>query len=288
MNILDSTPIEKYQVDGFPIFVKREDLCVPPPSPPFSKMRGLIAHLKKLKSEGINKVAYVETSISMAGWGIAWACEKLNLEAVIFEPQYKDRNELSEPLKLLQKHKEKWLEHGAKLIPLPAHMASVNYYRARRWIQDNDPNLHLLPLGIPLEETIVETAEVASQSYSGFKNIVVNVGSGTICAGILRGLSSHEVFLWGIMGRSGNRSEKYRSVFKKSGLLHGSLISYPVHLKIVDPGYGYTEMESRVEAPFPCHPFYDLKAWKWLVDNLDLLKPPVLFWNIGSCPFDLG
>ncbi|GAG18142.1 unnamed protein product, partial [marine sediment metagenome] len=27
---------------------------------------------------------------------------------------------------------------------------------------------------------------------------------------------------------------------------------------------------------------YDLKAWKWLVDNMSSLRKPILFWNIGA------
>jgi len=43
--LLRDTSVEEY--DG--IYVKREDLCAPEGAPPFSKIRGLVKHLEKLK-----------------------------------------------------------------------------------------------------------------------------------------------------------------------------------------------------------------------------------------------
>ena len=63
------TPIEQHIVKGHTVYVKREDLCTAnePDAPTFSKVRGLAPHLEKLSKEGYESVAYVETSISMAG-----------------------------------------------------------------------------------------------------------------------------------------------------------------------------------------------------------------------------
>ena len=91
------TPIEVYN----DIYVKRDDLCFEYPAPPFSKCRGLLMHLAKLKKQGYKYIGYTETSISMAGWGVAWACQELGLTAIIFDPQYKDTPEV---LKYHRKH----------------------------------------------------------------------------------------------------------------------------------------------------------------------------------------
>jgi hypothetical protein len=50
---------------------------------------------------------------------------------------------------------------------------------------------------------------------------------------------------------------------------------------VVDEGYAYADA---VVSPvgFPCNAFYDLKAWKWLAENIGTLPGPVLFWNIGA------
>lgn len=52
-------------------------------------------------------------------------------------------------------------------------------------------------------------------------------------------------------------------------------------LFLYDIGYEYTQRE-KCECPFPSNEFYDRKAWKWLLDNYEKLKAPILFWNIGS------
>src|SRR5690606_14344341 len=114
--LLRDTPIEEY--DG--IYVKREDLCAPEGVPPFSKIRGLVKHLEKLKREGYIGVSYVETSVSMAGWGVAWACYHLGMKCRIFNPVYK------KSIPLLEFHRQQWERWGAELVDIPAGMAKVN------------------------------------------------------------------------------------------------------------------------------------------------------------------
>lgn len=279
----DETPIEKHRVGRRVIHVKREDLCTPVPGPPFSKMRGLLPKLKKLKADGYEVVAYVETAVSMAGWGVAWLAPKVGLDVIIFDPQYAPRKRLPPHLRLLEYHRYQWKIHGATLIPLQAHMAAVNYHRAKKWLGNNCAKpTYLLPLGLPLEESVAATADVARALPQSYKNVVINVGSGTICAGVLRGLKYSPVTIWGIMGRTGDAEAKALTIETKAGILEEGLLKTRAKLNIVDPGYEYARQESQVEAPFPCHPFYDLKAWRWLVDNLNNLKGPVLFWNIGA------
>jgi hypothetical protein len=54
-------------------------------------------------------------------------------------------------------------------------------------------------------------------------------------------------------------------------------------LRIVDEGYAYKDTAPRgVVAPFPCNPWYDLKAWHWLEQNTSRLEGPILFWNVGE------
>jgi hypothetical protein len=37
-----------------------------------------------------------------------------------------------------------------------------------------------------------------------------------------------------------------------------------------------------IDCPFPCNRYYDKKAFKWMVDNIDSIIQPVIFWNIGG------
>ncbi len=162
------TLIEQYTVNGHTVYVKREDLCTSnePDAPTFSKVRGLAPHLEWLASEGFDSVAYVETSVSMAGWGVSWLAPQFGLQPVIFEPQYKldDKTLKRRPdLKVFQYHREQWNKLNAQVIPVKPGRAKVNYYIARRHIRENKLEKHwaLLELGLPLKETTNETAGIA-------------------------------------------------------------------------------------------------------------------------------
>lgn len=283
-----TTPIEIYTVNHTEIMVKREDLSYPPPAPPFSKCRGIFAHLSKLKKAGYTTVGYTETAISMAGWGLSWAGKELGLKVVIFDPQYK------QPKDVLLFHRDMWKEFGAEIVPIKSGMAAVNWYISKNLLKAYPKSIHL-PLGLPFQDSIDQTADevVRTMEYmdAGAVSIVVNIGSGTITAGVLKGVEkyivdndiSSRIEVWGIMGRTGSISTKTEKIYKKAGLYNTPLFPHNVTFYVIDPGWSYMD-RSNVVCPFPSHPYYDLKAWEWLVNNLGKLTQPVLFWNIGGGP----
>jgi len=281
--LIDPTPVEKHNVSDIDIYVKREDLCTPPPGPTFSKMRGLLKRLQLLKDKGYETVGYTESSISMAGWGVAWLAPKVGMKAVIFDPQYVESN--TEPhLKILEYHRFKWKELGAEIVPIKAGMVKVNYHICKAILNEKYPKSIMLPLGLPFEETIDETARVARWYNGHFKTVVVCIGSGTICAGLIRGMPQADIF--GVMSRSPGSDKaaalKCVRIFEKAGVLQAGLFGREKPgFAIIDDKWKYTD-PSKVEAPFPCHPYYDLKAWEWLIKNITKFEQPILFWNIGS------
>lgn len=270
-------PIQKY--DG--IFVKRDDLCFNSPAPPFSKNRGIIQYLSKAKKRGVEVVGYTETSISMAGWGVAWACEKLGLKAVIFDPQYKNTPDI------LQFHRRQWKNFNAKTIPVPAGRAKVNWYISRKLMDKyySKFKCELLPLGLPFEETVEATSQEVIETLDNLdvENIVISVGSGTICAGICRGIDkmNKSITIYGIMTRDGNIIQKHKNIFKKAKIKDDGFFKSSVNLNIINMGWKYTDF-SKIKSPFPCHPYYDLKAWEYLQNNKKFFsEKKTLFWNIG-------
>lgn len=271
------TPIQTYKIKGINVLVKREDLASSDEkyAPPFSKVRGLIPHLSKLKDEGIDTIGYTETSISMAGWGVAWAARRLGMSAVIFDPQY------IKSLPLLKYHRKQWKKFSPEIIPIKAGMAKVNYYIGRNILNKKYKNSVMLPLGLPLPESIEATRiELLMELVFGLdpKSIVVSIGSGTIASGLYK-IIKKECTLYGIMTRTGSIKLKKKEILKKSGKLSGGLFGQN-NLNIIDPGWNYTD-GCDYECPFPCHAYYDRKAWKWLNENLIFLPQPILFWNIG-------
>ncbi len=276
-NLLRTTPVETYTVADRPVLVKREDLCAPPGAPPFSKIRGLFVHLTKLKAAGYQVVGYVETCISMAGWGVAWACEQLGLRAVIFDPQYKQTPAV------LAYHRKQWARYPVTLIPQQAGMARVNWNIARnQLLAQYGPSAILLPLGLPLAESIEASAVEAARAASAtpFDAVVVNVGSGTIAAGVWRGLRTGQGTVYGVMGRTGDVTRKQRLIERKAGVSSAGLFKAPWRFELIDPGWQYTD-KSVHPCPFPCHAYYDRKAWQWLCENIDAIPGQILFWNIG-------
>lgn len=274
--IINNTPVETYSVRDRTVYVKREDLSSFPPGPPFSKVRGLVPALLRLQRSGTTAVGYTETAVSMAGWGVAWACSHLGMKAVIFDPQYKK----TPPL--LAYHRKQWTKFGPDIIPIPAGRAKVGFYQSQKILKEKYPGAKMLPLGLVFPETIeavrVEASlpETADLLASG-GTLVVNIGSGTIAAGLVRAFKSYPITIIGVMGRSGSIELKHQDIRNKALVVRGLL---HCRFKVVDPGWEYTQRSS-TQCPFPSHPWYDLKAWQWLVENIDELKDPILFWNIG-------
>ena len=280
--ILDDTPIEEYQIRNRIIYVKREDLCAKPPLPPFSKARGVVEALIKLRKSGIEVFGYTESSISMAGIAIAAIAKRLNLKAVIYDPQYSAiHKKKPEHLSVLDFHRTKWKELGARVIPIKAGMVKVNYYICKRDLARRYPNSIMLPLGLPFQETIDETARIAAEYNGQFKTVVICIGSGTICAGIIKGMPRTSVY--GIMSRTGNADNKRKTILTRARFIETGLLGKEIAFRCINPGWEYTT-PSRAEPLYPTHDWYDLKAFQWLIENIDRLKSPILFWNIGALP----
>ena len=284
--LINNTPVEKYQIGDRQIHVKREDLCTQPPGPTFSKVRGLWRHLETLKAKGCKVVGYTETSISMAGWGVAWMAPMFDMKAVIFDPQYAPRKKLPRHLRLLDFHREQWAKHKATIEKIPAGRARVNYHFCRKRLAEKYANSTMLPLGLVLPEAVEETALEAQRTKGKWGSVVVNVGSGTVCAGLLRHFHSldNSPRIYGILGRTGDMKRKSKQIVKKAAIREAGLFGKEPKLTLVDGDYQYTDFANG-SAPFPCHDFYDLKAWVWLERLPEaeiILEEPILFWNIGS------
>ena len=275
---LNHTKVEEYQYKKFKYYVKREDLCCPKPGPPFSKVRGVLKVLQKYQNKGYSIIGYTETSISMAGWCIAWMCNELGMQAVIYNPIYKNHTP-----KLLKYHRRKWEQFNAHIIPIKAGMAKVNYYICKKDMEKRYGKTHsiMLPLGLPFKETIKETLKEVKWTINNydidFKSVIVNVGSGTIASGVAKGFKDKKIY--GIMGRTGNISKKRNLICKKGDFCINGFMR--IDFNLIDPGWEYTD-KSNIKVPFPCHPYYDAKAYEWMIKNIKNLEHPRLFWNIGS------
>lgn len=288
--LVSQTPLKPYRLGKRRILVKREDLCTQPPAPPFSKMRGVVQHLIKLRDEGILIVGYAESAISMAGWGLAWACQMLGLHAVIFDPRYSQRHDY---LSVLEKHREKWHEFGAEVVPVTAGRTAIIYYSGRKWLKERYPEYStMLPVGMSFPETVEATKEQYFKTFANHDDevsaVVMCVGSGTIASGVVSAMVERhpKAKLYGILTRTGSLPEKRKKMEKMAGFEftpgRGMLRGAGARVELIDCAYGYTQKET-MDVPFPCNPYYDAKAWAWLSQNVGNLPPgDIVFWNIGA------
>lgn len=281
--IINNTPVEPWTVGNLDIHVKREDLCCPLPGPSFSKMRGVVAHIEK-REESV--IGVLDTFHSKAGWAVSWACSKLGKTAVDFWPVYKaDREDDAFQLRPQQKRAQ---DLGARLVALPAGRSAILYHQARKQLAAEHPDAYLMPNALKLPESITENATEAVRTVEAGAlpprgPIILSISSGTVASGVLKGLAEadalagRDIILHMGYSRSIQATRAYME--KMSGL---SLDSPRV--QFVDEGYGYADA-ARIAAPFPCNPFYDAKAWAWLMkpEQQERFRGvPITFWNIGD------
>lgn len=272
MTFLQSTPFEKYG----DIWVKREDSCVRPDYrplfPKFSKLRGVYEHLRKKKEEGFEVIGVLDTIHSQAGWGVAATCKFLGLKCVNYYPVRKGE----EGLRFNQRKSK---ELGAELVPFPATKSAVLFHKAKKHLKANYENSYMVANGLKLPESIDENAKEAEKTPKELLKgtWVFSVSTGTIMAGVIKGLSKvsdlRKIKFIAHMGYSRSEKGLLRYLWDASGV-------YNANIEIVDEGYEYKDSVD-FPAPFPCDPYYDRKAWKWVVENRKRLKEPIVFWNVG-------
>lgn len=278
--VLDNTPIDEYKLNGKHVWVKREDLSCPFPAPSFSKIRGVAARIKELPKGTL--VGVLDTFHSKAGWGVAYICQKLGYDCVVFFPKYNSD-------KRLRYQQEMAIELGAKLVPLKAGRSSILYHQAKRILLSLSNQSYMMPNALKLTESVDETALETMRTLTQNPHLlrdttwIISASSGTIAAGVIRGLNSAKRLNGGElsprviihMGYTRSKSAIGRYIRRSSGYKDAAF-------ELVDEGYQYKD-KVECACPFPSNPYYDLKAWKWLKENTrETETPNIMFWNIGA------
>ena len=280
---VEGTPVEDHTRSSG-LYVKREDLSCPA-GPPFSKTRGVYAHVLA-RPERI--IGVLDTNHSQGGWAVARACNLLNKQCVLSYPVRK--SEVGNPIQDQQAEAKKlW----AELDPHKAGRSAVIYHSAKKNLQltkrlgtrGPDPT-YMMPNALKLPEMITETvAEVARTPLPPVDVVIVSASSGTIAGGVWRGL--YEAGFGGrlIVHQGYSRSEemirKYMvdMAFGKSGVPADCAID----LIFVDEGYNYGDAAKANPqlVPWPSNKYYDLKAVEWWYKVGRETYGRALLWNIG-------
>ncbi len=264
----ENTPVEEYNIGGQDIFVKRDDLFLAshqPLVPALAKLRGTKVVLQRMKEEGITKIACYDTRISKSGQGVAFLCQELGLHCAVGFPKLKAQTELNEPQK-------KAKEMGAEVWAVQAGRTAPCYAAFKR--KALLEGYTVLPLGITFKETAQEVAKIAEKETGKFETIVVSAGTGTIATGIALGAKAE------VLAVSCGMSI-YRQINRVRILCAALGREYPSNLMFIQTNYDYYEALDTSSCPFPTSPWYDMKAYVWMLEHFKRLKESVLFWNIG-------
>ena len=289
MSLLRPTPWELHPCSApEPVYVRREDLCAAVAgSPDFSKLRGIEEHLQRTSPK---RVGVLDSIHSKAGWGVSWVASHLGIPVDVYYPvTVKEGGILEHPVRPFQKRAR---ELGATLHPMPAGMSAVLWHQAKADFLKTHPAGEFLPNGLQFPEAVEATCKQVQTDAEGrlFRLYqpttmwVVSASSGNIAAGILKGLA-----LYGFqgplvvhMGYSRSKPSLRERIHSRAGVWDGS-----VRVELVDEGWDYAQDASGF-APFPCNPYYDLKAWRWLnsPSGGSMMTAngctSVAFWNIGA------
>lgn len=261
------SPIEVHRVAGRDLFVKRDDLCAKPPFPPLAKVRGLPALLERLVGNQVGRVGVFESAVSQVGVSLAESCRYFpSLVPYVFFARTINRR--------YSRSAEAAERAGATLVPLANNVLNVCYGQARRHMQNIGG--FLIPFGFEFPESLAaierEASQVAPELVRG-GSLIVSAGSGVTISGILNGLQEQPFSCFAV---STGRSERAIRRCVQRNLRADTTLP-----TIVPPKWAYSDVP-KIEAPFPCDPYYDLKAWAFLVGSIDLLRDPILFWNVGA------
>jgi threonine dehydratase len=266
MLINNNTPVDIFWIKGRTIYVKREDLSTNPPCPSLAKLRGVYKRILKLKEQGVKTIAVMDTRISKSGIGCAAIANEIGgIEVINFYPHLKAQIGTPE-------NQQRVLDLGHKIYPLLGGRTAVLFSQMTRMAHAK--GWHTMPLGLVVEESVDGVIkECESLNYKP-DIIVIAVGSGMMLAGVSIALAGKVKKIIGISAGMSPVRQRGR-IMKLLG------IDLPSNVEIIKSDKGYYEPEE-CYCPFPCSIWYDRKAWKWLVDNIDSLEGKVLFWNIGN------
>lgn len=292
MSLLQPTRWEKHKCGTHSIvWVRREDLCAAlPGSPDFSKLRGIEEHLLRTRPA---RVGVLDSIHSKAGWGVAWVGSHIGLPVDVYYPvTVREGGVDGHPVRPFQKHAR---DLGATLHPLPAGMSAVLWHQARADFMKTYREGEFLPNGLQFPEAVEATCAqlagdpsrpmmVSEQMLRRDAMWVVSASSGNIASGLLKGLAlcGFQGTLVVHMGYSRSQDSLMERIHSRAGLWQGA-----INVVLVDEGWEYAQDASGF-APFPCNPYYDLKAWQWLASEKGLAMQcrvganTVVFWNIGA------
>jgi hypothetical protein len=265
------TPLEEFRLKGQLVSVKRDDMMGDGVSlPPWGKMQAVLELLKKLNKP----LLHFSAAFSYSGWCLAALTRSLGIEFHVAIPE----KGVSEPVLDIYR------KLGIEAFPIKRSAPWI----MRAWVKRiaDERGYEMFRYGFDDEAYIRSIADRIAPFRQEFDMLVVSGGSGitpaALCSGWFRcavndpsDSSAHRSAV--IVANSTDST--IQKALKKVGLKGDNRIRV-VLTEIPMNGPEIFDFQ----APFPCNPFWDRHAWRWLTNNIHTIPEGtrVLFWNLGG------
>lgn len=268
------TPIEKYQLNGKVVHVKRDDLIGDGIKyPRWAKIEGI---RRIIESEYIDKskpLTHLSVYGSWTGWVLSALCNEYGIEFISSYPDSKKY-----PKKLL----EMVVKNGGKLNPMRPNMMKILENKLKSDAFDN--GWQTLPYAFNhytyinyMQERMVSVLETQD-----FDHLIISIGSGVTASGIIREFLKYDSWLDILKNKRQVHSITMSSISSTKRMLNHNGAGDLNNIHLYKSEFKFDDMMDWYEVPFDCNEFWDKKMWYWLERNIENLKGRILFWNIGG------
>ena len=228
------------------LIVARDDLL-----PGGTKQRAAVPFIQKMMELGHKEFNYASPFCGYAQIALAIACQLCKARCHIFA--VKDKGSIS-------RYSSIAASYGARLFLFNTLEEAE--------IASDEANGFKIPLGFnhKLYESCFETAlKHQLNTISGFENVWVPVGSGTLARAMRACLPSHTMLLCINIGVLSNNDERIISLTK----LQNTIVIHSPE-EFASP--------ANILPSIPSNPYYDAKLWRFLVNQA---KENDLWWNVA-------
>jgi len=197
--------------------------------------------------------------VSYSGWALSQLGREAGFDIKIAYPNSKNYP---------QKNVAQWESFGAESVPLRANVNSIVLSWMKKKAQEE--GYQYIPYGFD-HPIYYEYWKDRVSEYDDYDNLVVCAGTPVTCLGMCQGFPGKNIYL-----PCTSKEKTVLRKLKKFGLDTDERISvHPSQFEFYDTMDGF-------EVPFKLNPYWDKKAWRFIVENIDKLEGRTLFWSLGA------
>lgn len=269
------TPIEKYQLKGKTVHVKRDDLVGDGTTlPRWAKIEGI---RKILESDYIDKskpLTHLSVYGSWTGWVLSVLCKEYGIEFISSYP-----NSKSYPPEILEIIKG----NGAKLNPLKPNMMKLLENKLGGIAKRNGWQQLPYAFNHPTYVSYMQNRMKQVLEEEDFDHLVVSIGSGVTASGLIREFLQYSSWQDILKNRRQVHTVTMSSIESTKKILNENKAGDLNNIHIYKSDYAFDDfMDDVTDYPFDMNEFWERKMWYWLENNVQNLDGKILFWNIGG------